>query len=103
MSYNLPKNFDGSTAIGPCIVVGEFDPQNVDVELSINGGERQNYNSRDMIFRFAEVLEELSRDFTFVPGDIISGGTSSGRPTIKPSPGQTASAPSTSTSNPATS
>jgi 2-keto-4-pentenoate hydratase/2-oxohepta-3-ene-1,7-dioic acid hydratase in catechol pathway len=78
MSYNLPKNFDGSTSIGPCIVVGELDPQNVDVELRINGELRQQYNTRDMVFNFAEVLEELSRDFTFVPGDVISGGTSSG-------------------------
>jgi 2-keto-4-pentenoate hydratase/2-oxohepta-3-ene-1,7-dioic acid hydratase in catechol pathway len=78
MSYNLPKNFDGSTSMGPCIVVGELEPQNVDVELRINGDLRQQYNTRDMVFSFAEVLEELSRDFTFVPGDVISGGTSSG-------------------------
>jgi 2-keto-4-pentenoate hydratase/2-oxohepta-3-ene-1,7-dioic acid hydratase in catechol pathway len=78
MSYNLPKNFDGSTSMGPCIVVGELDPQDVDVEVRINGEIRQQYNTRDMVFSFAEVLEELSRDFTFVPGDVISGGTSSG-------------------------
>jgi 2-keto-4-pentenoate hydratase/2-oxohepta-3-ene-1,7-dioic acid hydratase in catechol pathway len=87
MSYNLPKNFDGSTSVGPCIVVGELDPQNVDVDLSINGGDRQNYNTRDMIFKFAEVLEELSRDFTFVPGDIISGGTSVGTAHDQTKPG----------------
>ena len=78
MSYNLAKNFDRSTSMGPCIVVGELDPQNVDVKLSINGNERQNYNTRDMIFSFGEVLEYLSRDFTFVPGDVIAGGTSVG-------------------------
>jgi 2-keto-4-pentenoate hydratase/2-oxohepta-3-ene-1,7-dioic acid hydratase in catechol pathway len=78
MSYNLPKNFDGSTSMGPCIVVGELEPQNVDVELRVNGDLRQQYSTRDMVFNFAEVLEELSRDFTFVPGDVISGGTSSG-------------------------
>jgi len=78
MSYNLPKNFDGSTSMGPCIVVGELEPQDVDVELRVNGEVRQRYNTKDMVFSFAEVLEELSRDFTFVPGDVISGGTSSG-------------------------
>ncbi|HTE86888.1 MAG TPA: fumarylacetoacetate hydrolase family protein, partial [Dehalococcoidia bacterium] len=78
MSYNLPKNFDGSTSMGPCIVVGELKPQEVDVELRVNGEVRQQYNTRDMVFTFAEVLEELSRDFTFVPGDVISGGTSAG-------------------------
>jgi 2-keto-4-pentenoate hydratase/2-oxohepta-3-ene-1,7-dioic acid hydratase in catechol pathway len=78
MSYNLPKNFDGSTSMGPCIVVGELDPRDVEVELRVNGELRQQYNTRDMVFSFAEVLSELSRDFTFVPGDVISGGTSSG-------------------------
>ncbi len=78
MSYNLAKNFDRSTSMGPSIVVGELQPQDVDVELKVNGQVRQQYNSRDMVFEFAEVLEWLSQDFTFVPGDVISGGTSSG-------------------------
>jgi 2-keto-4-pentenoate hydratase/2-oxohepta-3-ene-1,7-dioic acid hydratase in catechol pathway len=75
MSYNLAKNFDGSTCMGPCIAVGEAVPGNVDVETSINGEVRQHFNTRDMVFSFAEVLEYLSRDFTFVPGDVIAGGT----------------------------
>lgn len=78
MSFNLAKNFDGSTSLGPCIVAGERDPQNVDVELRVNGELRQRYNTKDMVFSFAETLEFLSIDFTFVPGDIISGGTASG-------------------------
>jgi 2-keto-4-pentenoate hydratase/2-oxohepta-3-ene-1,7-dioic acid hydratase in catechol pathway len=78
MSYNLAKNFDRSTSMGPCIVVGELDPQNVDVQLRVNGALRQEYNTREMIFGFGEVLEYLSRDFTFVPGDVIAGGTSVG-------------------------
>ena len=78
MSYNLAKNFDRSTSMGPCIVVGELDPRNVDIQLRVNGTLRQDYNTRDMIFSFGEVLEYLSRDFTFVPGDVIAGGTSVG-------------------------
>jgi 2-keto-4-pentenoate hydratase/2-oxohepta-3-ene-1,7-dioic acid hydratase in catechol pathway len=31
-----------------------------------------------MVFSFGEYLEHLSRDFTFFPGDIISGGTAAG-------------------------
>ena len=31
-----------------------------------------------MNFNFGEVLEFLSTDFSFVPGDIISGGTAKG-------------------------
>ena len=78
MSFNLGKNFDGSTSMGPCIVVGELDPGNVDIELRLNGEVRQKYNTKDMIFSFGEVLEFLTADFTFVPGDVISGGTAAG-------------------------
>ena len=80
MSYNLAKNFDGSTAIGPVILVREDDvvPGNIDVETRVNGEVRQNFNSSAMIWSFGEVLEYLSADFTFVPGDIISGGTAMG-------------------------
>lgn len=78
MSYNLAKNFDGCTSIGPCIVVGELKCDDVPVVTKINGQVRQDYNTNEMIFSFPEVLEYLSRDFTFVPGDIISGGTCSG-------------------------
>ncbi|MBV9322573.1 MAG: fumarylacetoacetate hydrolase family protein [Chloroflexi bacterium] len=78
MSYNLAKNFDGSTSMGPCIAVGEVSPSAVDVETRINGEVRQQFNTRDMVFSFSDVLEYLSRDFTFVPGDVIAGGTAAG-------------------------
>jgi 2-keto-4-pentenoate hydratase/2-oxohepta-3-ene-1,7-dioic acid hydratase in catechol pathway len=78
VSYNLQKNFDGAASMGPCIVIGEVEPQNVDVETRINGVVRQSYNTREMIWSFGEVLEFLSQDFTFVPGDVIVGGTSAG-------------------------
>lgn len=78
MSYNLAKNFDGSTCMGPCIAVGEVAPGAVDLETRINGEVRQRFNTRDMVFSFAEVLEYLSRDFSFVPGDVIAGGTAAG-------------------------
>jgi 2-keto-4-pentenoate hydratase/2-oxohepta-3-ene-1,7-dioic acid hydratase in catechol pathway len=78
VSYNLPKNFDRSASLGPCIVTSELDPQNVDVETRVGGELRQRYNSRDMVFSFGELLAYLSRDFTFVPGDVIFGGTGAG-------------------------
>ena len=78
ISYNLAKNFDGSTSMGPCIVVGELDHRNIDVETRVNGQVRQSYNTKEMIWPFGEVLEYLSQDFTFVPGDVIAGGTSAG-------------------------
>ncbi len=78
VSYNLAKNFDGSASLGPCIVVGELDHRNIEVETRVNGELRQSYNTKEMIWPFAEILEYLSRDFTFIPGDVIAGGTSAG-------------------------
>ena len=77
--YAVAKNFDGSYSVGPCIVVDEgIDPGNVDVETWVNGERRQQYNTRDMVLSFGEYLEYLSTDFTFHPGDMISGGTAAG-------------------------
>jgi acylpyruvate hydrolase len=78
VSYNLQKNFDGAVSMGPCIVVGEADHQDIAAETRINGVVRQSYSTKEMIWNFGEVLEYLSQDFTFVPGDVIAGGTSAG-------------------------
>jgi 2-keto-4-pentenoate hydratase/2-oxohepta-3-ene-1,7-dioic acid hydratase in catechol pathway len=78
VSYNLQKNFDGAVSMGPCIVVGELDHQDIDAETRVNGVLRQSYNTSEMIWSFGDVLEYLSQDFTFVPGDVIAGGTSAG-------------------------
>lgn len=78
LSFNLAKNFDGSASLGPAIVVGELDPQDVPLEVRVNGEPRQSFRSRDMIFSFAEYLEHLTRDFTFQPGDVLAGGTGPG-------------------------
>jgi 2-keto-4-pentenoate hydratase/2-oxohepta-3-ene-1,7-dioic acid hydratase in catechol pathway len=76
--FALRKNFDTSFSMGPCIVVGELDPMDVIIETRVNGELRQRFNSGEMIYTYGEYLEYLSRDLTFVPGDIISGGTSAG-------------------------
>jgi 2-keto-4-pentenoate hydratase/2-oxohepta-3-ene-1,7-dioic acid hydratase in catechol pathway len=78
LQYNVNKNFDLAATMGPCILVGEDDFRNIDVETRVNGEVRQRFNTREMVFSFGEILEHLSRDFTFVPGDIISGGTGAG-------------------------
>jgi 2-keto-4-pentenoate hydratase/2-oxohepta-3-ene-1,7-dioic acid hydratase in catechol pathway len=78
ITYGMIKNFDMACSLGPCIVVDELDCGNVEIETRVNGVLRQKYNTRDMIFSFGEALEYLSRDFTFVPGDVICGGTAAG-------------------------
>jgi 2-keto-4-pentenoate hydratase/2-oxohepta-3-ene-1,7-dioic acid hydratase in catechol pathway len=76
--FGMQKNFDNSCSIGPCIVVGEVDALKVDLETLVNGEVRQKFQSGEMAFSYGEYAEYLSRDFTFYPGDIISGGTGAG-------------------------
>ncbi|HLH77170.1 MAG TPA: fumarylacetoacetate hydrolase family protein [Candidatus Binataceae bacterium] len=78
LKFAMQKNFDTSHSMGPCIVVGELDPDNVEVETLVNGDRRQHYNTKDMVVSFAEYIEYLSTDLTLYPGDVISGGTAAG-------------------------
>jgi acylpyruvate hydrolase len=78
LNFAIPKNFDTSTSLGPCIAVGETDPDDTFCETLVNGERRQYFSSKDMVLSFGEYLEYLSRDFTLFPGDIISGGTAAG-------------------------
>lgn len=77
-TFRHAKNFDTSSSLGPSIVVGELDPQSVDMEVRVNGQLRQRYNSSGMTFPFAEILEYLSGNFTLFPGFVLSGGCGPG-------------------------
>ncbi|HUK58845.1 MAG TPA: fumarylacetoacetate hydrolase family protein [Stellaceae bacterium] len=78
LRFAMQKNFDTCCSVGPCISVGEADALNAPVETYVNGERRQSFSTKDMVFSFGEYLEFLSRDMTFYPGDIISGGTAAG-------------------------
>jgi 2-keto-4-pentenoate hydratase/2-oxohepta-3-ene-1,7-dioic acid hydratase in catechol pathway len=77
-SFNLMKTFDDCASVGPCILIDGSDPQDINVTTEVNGQLRQDYNSDQMIYSFAEYIAYLSQDLTLVPGDIILGGTGTG-------------------------
>lgn len=87
---NLPwyrsKNFDTFSAIGPRVVpLDEIrDPHNLNIELKIDGVEKQSSNTKQMIFRIPQVIEYLSSYITLEKGDIIATGTPSGVGPIQP-------------------
>lgn len=79
LSLNSQKNWDASSSIGPIISVGEIkDPQNIPFQTRVNGELRQDGNTKDMTFSFAEYLERLTRNITFNAGDMIAAGTCQG-------------------------
>jgi 2,4-diketo-3-deoxy-L-fuconate hydrolase len=74
------KSCDTFGPIGPWLVTRDEvpDPQNLSMELSVNGHEYQKGNSRTMVFGVAQLVSYISRYMTLLPGDIISTGTPPG-------------------------
>src|SRR5258708_7359895 len=76
----LGKSFDTHGPIGPWIVTPDELPavHNLSLRTWVNGELRQDGNTNDLIYRFGEMIEELSAVFTLEPGDILSTGTPAG-------------------------
>jgi 2-keto-4-pentenoate hydratase/2-oxohepta-3-ene-1,7-dioic acid hydratase in catechol pathway len=74
------KSFDGFGPIGPWLVTSDEipDPQNIPLELAINGQRRQHSSTADMIFPVAHIVAYLSQFMTLLPGDVILTGTPEG-------------------------
>lgn len=74
------KGQDSYAPLGPWIVTAdEFDdPQALDFRLTVNGIEKQNSNTRNMLFSIATLIEDISSGVTLEPGDIIATGSAQG-------------------------
>lgn len=74
------KSLDTFCPMGPVVVTADAfgDPHRKAVKLRINGVEKQNGNTADMIFRIDQTIEVLSLGCTLEAGDIISTGTPEG-------------------------
>ena len=74
------KGCDTFGPIGPWLVTSDEirDPQNLDMWLDVNGERRQRGNTRTMIFNVAQLVADVSRYMTLLPGDLITTGTPPG-------------------------
>lgn len=74
------KALDSSLPLGPCLVTTDEipDPQRLRISLKVNGTQRQNGGTDDMVFSVAQLIEHLSTGLTLLPGDVISTGTPAG-------------------------
>ncbi len=74
------KSLDGSCPIGPWIVSTDEigDPQNLAIELRVDGETKQKSHTSRMIFSVARALAFLSRGMTLEPGDVLATGTPEG-------------------------
>ena len=76
----LGKTCDGFAPLGPWVVSADqiADPQNLKIATYVNGEQRQNSNTSDMIYSCAQIVSYCSRHMTLLPGDIIYTGTPQG-------------------------
>ncbi|WP_102346578.1 fumarylacetoacetate hydrolase family protein [Bacillus sp. Marseille-P3661] len=76
----LGKTPDGFCPVGPYLVSKDNieDPDNLKIQLYLNGEQKQNSNTSDMIFNCSEIISFISEHMTLLPGDIILTGTPEG-------------------------
>jgi 2-keto-4-pentenoate hydratase/2-oxohepta-3-ene-1,7-dioic acid hydratase in catechol pathway len=74
------KSLDTSCPLGPVVVHASAigDPDNLNLSLDVDGEERQNDNTKSMIFNVATIISQLSAGMTLLPGDVIATGTPKG-------------------------
>ena len=74
------KNFEHSGAMGPWLVsADELDPMSeLRVMTRVNGEQRQNDVTANLMFPFRYLLSYLSTFYRLQPGDIIATGTPNG-------------------------
>ena len=78
--YFKGKGLDGSCPLGPHIVTADEvgDPHALSIGLTVNGEQRQDGHTGDMIFDIPTLIASLSEGMTLEPSDIIATGTPSG-------------------------
>jgi 2-keto-4-pentenoate hydratase/2-oxohepta-3-ene-1,7-dioic acid hydratase in catechol pathway len=76
----VSKGQDSFAPMGPCIVTADEigDPHNLDIRTHVNGVEKQNSNTRFMLFNVPQLIADISSVMTLEPGDIIATGTPAG-------------------------
>jgi 2-keto-4-pentenoate hydratase/2-oxohepta-3-ene-1,7-dioic acid hydratase in catechol pathway len=74
------KWHDGFFPMGPCVrsAASLPDPQGLPVSLRVNGEQRQDGSTAQMIFPVAAIIAFISQSITLEPGDIIATGTPAG-------------------------
>ena len=74
------KSYDTFCVIGPCVVTADEidDPQDLRMQLDLNGERRQHENTGDMVYTCADIVQYASLGATLEVGDVITTGTPEG-------------------------
>jgi len=76
----VSKGQDTFAPMGPILVTKDEieNPHDLNLSLKVNGVEKQNSNTKFLLFNINALIEDLSTVFTLEPGDIIATGTPAG-------------------------
>ena len=76
----VSKGQDTFAPMGPVLVTKDEieNPHNLNLSLKVNGVEKQNSNTKFLLFNIHDLIEDLSTVFTLEAGDIIATGTPAG-------------------------
>lgn len=76
----VSKGQDTFAPMGPILVTKDEieNPHHLNLSLKVNGVEKQNSNTKFMLFNINDLIEDLSTVFTIEAGDIIATGTPAG-------------------------
>lgn len=76
----VSKGMDSYAPMGPILVTKDEidDPHNLQIITKVNGVEKQNGNTKNMLFRIPDIIQDISAVMSVDPGDIIATGTPAG-------------------------
>ena len=77
---SVRKSIDSYAVLGPWLVTADEidDPNNLDLEITVNGETKQKSNTKYLIYNVERLIEFCSSFYTLHPGDIIMTGTPEG-------------------------
>lgn len=85
LPWEKSKAFDYSAPIGDIVPLENVhEIENLEFECYVNNEKKQHGKVRDMIFSFIEIIEEISRFWKLIPGDLIYTGTPEGSGALHP-------------------
>ncbi|PCE65894.1 fumarylacetoacetate hydrolase family protein [Sediminicola luteus] len=76
----VSKGMDTYAPMGPVLITPDEieDPHNLQIITKVNGVEKQNGNTKNMLFRIPEIIQDISSVMSVDPADIIATGTPAG-------------------------
>ncbi|ETN62292.1 fumarylacetoacetate hydrolase [Anopheles darlingi] len=78
--FLIGKSMDTFCPLGPAVVHKSLvaDPHALSIKCSVNGVEKQNGSTGELIFRIDDIIQRVTESITLLPGDVILTGTPAG-------------------------